>query len=223
MKWPWQDRKPLPERYRRYQEQIDKPNWTRSTLIADLPIVVLDAETTGRDPRKDHLVSLSAVVVCGPDILLDRTFDALVRNTYGETGRAAAQVHGILESESQNGEDEIEVLYNFLDFIQGRWLAGHFIGHDIGILNAILQRNGCPPLQNRVLDTATLYKRWRLGLLPSDNPDTLPVDLDHLCHELHIPIEDRHTAAGDTLMTAMVLVRLLTKLEKRGLLRVKDL
>lgn len=192
-------------------------------LVSELPIVVLDAETTGMDPRKDHLVSLSAVIVCGPDILLDRSFDALVRNTYGETGRAAAQVHGILESESENGEDETEVMYNFLDFIQGHWLAGHFIGHDIGILNAILQRMGCSPLQNRVLDTATLYRRWQQGPLAPDMPDILPVDLDHLCRELHVPIQDRHTAAGDTLMTAMVLIRLLKKLEKRGLLHVKDL
>ncbi|MEZ5031531.1 MAG: 3'-5' exonuclease [Saprospiraceae bacterium] len=223
MKWPWQKRTPPPERYRRYQEQMGMKTWSPSTLIADLPIVVLDAETTGMDARKDRLISLSAVVVRGREVLLNRSFDALVRNPYGQEGRTAAQVHGILASESARGEDEVEVIFHFLEFIQGHWLAGHFIGHDIGILDAILKKAGCPPLQNRVLDTATLYRRWQQGPLPTEIPENMPISLDHLCRELNVPVQDRHTAAGDTLMTALVLIRLLGKLEKRGILRVKDL
>lgn len=191
--------------------------------ISELPIIVLDAETTGMDARKDRLISLSAVVVRGREVLLNRSFDALVRNPYGQEGRTAAQVHGILASESARGEDEVEVIFHFLEFIQGHWLAGHFIGHDIGILDAILKKAGCPPLQNRVLDTATLYRRWQQGPLPPEIPENMPISLDHLCRELNVPVQDRHTAAGDTLMTALVLIRLLGKLEKRGILLVKDL
>lgn len=224
MRWPWPARRrgshPACNAYR---EALRHPGWNRDTLLRDLSIVVLDAETTGTDPTRDRLLSLSAVRVCGPDIVLNTAFDALALNPLGDSGRVSAAVHGILGRETASGESETDIMARFLGYIGPSWLCGHFIGHDLGILNAILDRMDCRPLRSPVLDTAHLYRRWKHGPLPDETGRSEAQSLDRLCLDLDVPVHDRHTAAGDTLMTAMVLIRLLKRLEARGIRRVRDL
>ena len=47
--------------------------------------------------------------------------------------------------------------------------------------------------------------------------------LDELCKVYHTPVEGRHTASGDAMITALLLVKLLGKLEARGVKTLKDL
>ena len=184
--------------------------------------MVLDAETSGFDPRQHRLLSLSAVRVQAGQIDLHDSFDGLFQNQYADDGRPAAVVHGILSRESLSGHREDNLLPEFLSYLGDSWIAGHFVGHDLTMLNQALQRLQAPPLHSPVLDTSVLYRRWRDGPLGGTDVSS-DRSLDTICQDLDIPVHDRHTAAGDTFMTALVLLKLLYRLERRGVRTARDL
>ena len=52
---------------------------TEATLLMDLPVTVLDTETTGLDVTRDRIVSIGTVRLHGGRIYRSATFDRLVR------------------------------------------------------------------------------------------------------------------------------------------------
>src|SRR5262245_2766356 len=79
---------PFIARYRKCFETT----WDDETPIDDVRFVVLDCETTGLNPRADRIITIGAVAVQNGEILLEDSFDALIkfsRNT------GAVTVHGV--------------------------------------------------------------------------------------------------------------------------------
>ena len=77
--------------------------WTDDTSIEAVRFVVLDSETTGLNPRVDRLITIGAVAVQNSEIVVEDSFDALVkidRNT------EAVTVHGVTRDQSRRGVDE---------------------------------------------------------------------------------------------------------------------
>ncbi len=59
--------------------------WADDTPAAKVRFVVLDTETTGLDPRRDRMITIGAVVVCGGEILLDDAFEVLLKIAYNNS------------------------------------------------------------------------------------------------------------------------------------------
>ncbi|HKK78702.1 MAG TPA: hypothetical protein VJ933_03695, partial [Phaeodactylibacter sp.] len=75
-------------------------------------------------------------------------------------------------------------------------------------------------LKNKGVDTAVLARRL------ANHPQLAKrgaFGLDQLCQDYHIPMSDRHTAAGDAYITAILLMKMLRRLEKRGVRTLGDL
>ena len=88
------------------------------------------------------------------------------------------------------------------------------------MVNKVLQRELRQKLKNKVLDTSHLARR--LALKPQHaRPGTF--GLDNLCRLYQIPMHDRHTAGGDAFITAVLLLKLLARLRKRGVHTLGDL
>ena len=121
------------ERYRASFEQT----WHDETPIGQVRFVVLDSETTGLDPRTDRLITIGAVAVIDGDILIEDSFDALLKLT-GNT--SAVTVHGITRDESQKGVEEPQALEAFLDYLRDGVIVGHHIGHDIATFGEAYER-----------------------------------------------------------------------------------
>jgi DNA polymerase-3 subunit epsilon len=67
-------------------------------------------------------------------------------------------------------------------------------------------------LKNKFIDTGYLYKKSK-HIIYQEN--LKPLSLDDLCKELNVPTVDRHTATGDALITALVFLKILGRLDKR--------
>ena len=77
-------------------------------------------------------------------------------------------------------------------------------------------------LRNKTLDTARLARRIHN---PFDAPMSKQqqLSLDALCRQYHIPLGERHTAAADTYITALLFLKLLARLKKRGVDTIGEL
>jgi len=184
-----------------------------SELLHQLTFVVLDTETTGLDPKRgDRVVSLAGVKVQGI-VRPSKFFDALV-NPGRPIPSASAALHGITDARVAAMPPLGPVLLAFLRFAEGAVLVGHEIWFDLDFLEPEVRRLGLPSVASThsVLDTR-LMSRLVHGTLPHH-------DLDTVASRLGVSIQGRHSALGDALATAEVLVRLLDLLRDRGITRL---
>jgi DNA polymerase-3 subunit epsilon len=187
--------------------------WADCLPVGRVRFVSFDSETTGLNPKRDALVSLGAIAVQGGEILLDETFEEVLKVQYNN---AMVVIHGITREESLKGRDEDEALLDFLNYLGDAVIVGHHIGYDIAMLNEALQRHFGLTLRNRTLDTMDLALHLeRTGLLPLEGIEP-NYSLDALCARFGIAPHDRHTAHGDAFLTAQVFLKLLRLATKAG-------
>jgi len=188
-----------------YQRRFAAP-WTAPQPIDGVRFVALDSETTGLNPLTDRIITIGAVAVQGGDIVLEDSFEALLRV---ERNTAAVAVHGITRDETRGGIDEPEALRRFLDYLQDGVIVGHHINHDISTLNAAYQRHWGFELMNRSLDTMDLTLHLERSGAFAGRETIREFTLDSLCELFGVIPHDRHTAGGDAFITAQVFLRLL--------------
>jgi DNA polymerase-3 subunit epsilon len=187
--------------------------WDDQTPIERVRFVALDSETTGLNPLTDRIITIGAVAVQDGDIVLEDSFEALLRV---EKNTSAVTVHGITRDETRSGLNEPEAVQRFLHYLQDGVIVGHHIGHDISTLNAACQRHWGFELRNRSLDTMDLTLHLEQGGAFADRARIREFTLDSLCEMFDVIPHDRHTAAGDAFITAQVFQRLLRLASRHG-------
>jgi len=194
----------LPPFIARYRACFDR-TWADDTSIDAVRFIVLDSETTGLNPRVDRLITIGAVAVQNSEILVEDSFDALIkidRNT------EAVTVHGVTRDQSLRGVDEEVAIEQFLDYLRDGVIVGHHIGHDISTIDAALERHWGITLANRSLDTMDLTLHLERDGAFAGRPPIRQFTLDGLCAMFGVIPHDRHTASGDAFITAQVFLRL---------------
>jgi DNA polymerase-3 subunit epsilon len=183
----------------------------RDRPLTALEYVVLDTETTGLAPQHgDRIVSLAAVKIRGGAVRSGETFDALV-NPRRPIPAASVRFHGITDQLVADQPPIDVVLPAFLRFAEGAVLVGHQVWFDILFLAREAEPLGIRAITARhaVLDTLLLSEVVH-GPLPGHA-------LEDAARRLGVVVRGRHSALGDALTTAEVLVRLIPLLGKRGI------
>jgi DNA polymerase-3 subunit epsilon len=184
--------------------------------LATLEYVVLDTETTGLDPdHGDRVVSLAGVKVRAGAVRRGETFDALV-NPGRPIPAGSVRFHGITEAMVSSEPPIDVVLPEFLRFAGDAVLVGHQVWFDMRFLAREARRLGLPglPGAHPVLDTLTLSEAVH-GPLEGHR-------LEDAAARLGVTVTGRHSALGDALTTAEILVRLLPLLGKRGVVTLGE-
>ena len=180
--------------------------------VEAVSFVVFDTETTGLDLRTDQILSIAALRVQAWQIDLSDRLEYFVHQAYRPEQKAVA-IHGILPGEREHSLSEAEAIARFLAFCGSSVLVGHHAAFDVAMVNEALKGMGAGKLRNKQLDTGVLARRLARSSHSGPQP---PLGLDELCQQYGIPMSDRHTAAGDTYITAILLIKLLYRLEMRG-------
>ena len=173
------------------------------------PMLFLDTETGGLDPRSHSLLSLGLVVGDGPAVR--NSLEILVRHEPYVVSAGGLAVNRInLVEHSRAALDPpvaLAVLEVFLDQhfphrCQPVTLAGHNVGFDRAFLGAFLAGQGRalePRFSHRTVDTHAIAAALRdAGRLPVDNLSSTAL-FAHF--GIQVPDEKRHTALGDALAT----------------------
>lgn len=180
-----------------------------ATLLDRLPVTVLDTETTGLDVFEDRVISVGAVRMHGGRVYRSAVIDRLV-----DPGRPVPQrstaVHGITTAMVAGQPAIAEVLPELLAMLRGTVVVGHNIGFDLALLKRAAGEAGLDWPDPPWLDTILLA-----GAL---DPEETELNLDQVAGRLGVDVSGRHTALGDSLVTAEVYARLLPLLARRGVL-----
>ena len=176
--------------------------------LAELRYVVFDTETTGLRPSEgDQIISIAAVRCRGGAVDEAGAFSRLV-HPGRPIPRASIRFHGITD-EMCAGEPPIgDVLPAFRAFAGDAVLVGHNADFDMTFLRLKEAETGVE-FANVVLDTLLIS----LFLDPTAEDHSL----DAIAGRLGVAVEGRHTALGDSIVTARVFCKLLVRLEARGI------
>ena len=169
---------------------------------ADARLVVVDTETSGLDPERDDLLSIGAVAVDGAGILPDDSFEVVLRNRpAGDASNVV--VHGIGYGAQAAGVPAPEALASFHAYLAGARCVGFHADFDRKVLRRACAAAGVPFDERPWLDLAYLA-----GSLRPETSARGGRSLDDWMTVFDIETAARHSAAGDALATAELLLRL---------------
>ena len=195
-----------------YDFAIDDSAATADLLdrpLADLSYVVFDTETTGLEPLKgDEIVQVAGVRIVNSRVLTGEVFDSLV-NPGRQIPASSTRIHGVTDQMVLDAPSVSSVLKSFRSFAADAVLVAHNAAFDM----AFLRRDGRETeFDNQVLDTVLLSA----FIFDHTGAHTL----DDLARRLGIDVDQavRHTAIGDTLVTAQVFVKLVALLRSQGII-----
>lgn len=185
-----------------------------STPLSALAFTVFDTETTGLDPAGgDEILQIGATRIVNGRLLEGERFDALI-----DPGRsipeAGIAIHGITPAMVRGCPPATVVLPAFRAFVADTVLVGHNVAFDLSFLKRKEAATGVA-FDMPVLDTLILA-----GLV---HPGETSHGLDETALRLGLStVTARHTALGDALATAEILVRLIPLLAQRGIVTLGD-
>src|SRR5947209_19372134 len=159
-----------------------------ATPVNLVPFVSVDVETTGLDPRLDHIVEIGAVKVLGGQVIDEFSTLVWIDHTVPLTAR---RVHGINNAMLVGKPPVGEAVRMLLEFAGDNPLVEHsHRAFDIAFLERALGRSIDPPC----LNTCTLSRK----LFPFYRSHSLA----ECCRRFQIENDQAHRALSDARATA---------------------
>jgi len=166
--------------------------------------VVFDTETTGLNPKEDEILSIGAVMIKGNKILTSQTFEVYVKNSK-KINSKSIEIHAIRACDLHNATNSEDAIKDFLQFIGSRPLIGYYLEFDVAMINKYIKPMLGITLPNKMIEVSEIYFDKQISLIPQGNID---LRFDTILKNYDIPNMGVHNAVNDSIMTAMIYLKL---------------
>ncbi len=177
-------------------------------LLSELSYVVFDTETTGLDPTAgDEIISIAGVRIINGKLHSEDTFDQLI-NPKRNIPLVSLKIHEIYPEMLADKPTIDKILPRFYMYAENSVLVAHNASFDMRFLQLKEELTGIR-FSNPVLDT--------LLLSAVCHPKQELHNMEDITERLGIELVGRHTALGDSIVTAEILLKLIPILEAKGI------
>jgi DNA polymerase-3 subunit epsilon len=195
------------------------PWWQR--LRTPVPVIpfsrvdflVVDVETTGLDPRRDHVLEVGWVPVSLGEVVLDGVRGTAVSLPPGVDVGESAVLHGVTDDDLVAAPGLTDVVLELRAALQGRVLVAHHAPIEIDFLDRALRDGQADRSPLLVVDTMTLQRRLFIRGHGEPPPGTLRLDAAR--RRFGLPRYAAHRAATDAVATAELLLAQVAELGSR--------
>lgn len=185
---------PQHQSFMRHLQKELKAEQPLTKPISSLRITVLDLETSGFYPDGgDKILSIGAVKIKNSKVQTDETFYTTVQEP-DALSKEIEELTGLNKEELREAPLLADALTSFYNFAQTDLLVAHHASHERKFLQHATYQAIGTSFKHRLLDTSFLMKIAA--------PDHALHTLDDWCGHYEIPVENRHNALGDAVMTA---------------------
>ncbi len=167
-------------------------------------MVVFDCETTGLNPKTDHIISIGAVKVKGNKILTDEAIHIYIDQDT-EIDHKSITIHQIRNCDLQGAIPLKEAIEKFLYYIGNRALVGYFLEFDVAMVNKYIKPMYGITLPNEQEEVSAIYYDKKIRTIPQGNID---LRFDTILEDLDLPKLQAHDALNDAIMTALIYLKL---------------
>jgi DNA polymerase-3 subunit epsilon len=185
--------------------------------------IVLDTETTGLSLWRDRLISIAAVAIHlqsdlkSARIRIEDSFEAVIRPAKIKHAKDNILIHHIGVGAQSAGDEQRQVLQAFSDWIGDAPLFAFHAPFDKSMVLSAYKKVSLALPSNQWVDVAPLAN-WVAR-------DSRRVSLDERMNQFGLQCIARHQAAGDTFVTAELLLKMLPMLrhkacDLRGIIRL---
>lgn len=184
-----------------------------STPVSAVDFLALDLETTGLDPRRDHVLSVGWVPLTGTEVVLHGAFESRIRPPAGVAVGESATVHGLTDDAVADAPSLDEVLPEVLAALHGRVLLAHHAPIELGFLARAARAVYGARLPLTAVDTLALQHRLVVGRHGEVAPGALRLDAAR--RHFGLPRYSAHRAVTDAIATGELLLAQLAELAHR--------
>ena len=165
--------------------------------------VVISTETSGLNPSKDVILSIGAFAVINDSIFIGDNFEAILLQYkfFHDNGLT----NEFLVESKMKKLPEPEAIESLIEFIGNSVLVGHHIDFDVEIINEALERLDCGRLKNEAIDIDIMHRKL-------NDINDKQFSLNELCTLHNIPKSDRNSAAEDAYKSALLFLKLKSRL-----------
>lgn len=205
------------------RELLRRPLPSPGARVIELEMIAVDFETTGLDPRRDHIVAAGWVLLRGERIVMGCAHELRARSAApGGVGQSAT-IHGIVDSDLDEAGGIESLLERLLPELAGRPIVAHAAAIERGFLASLLRRLGGVPMPNHFIDTMALERRLVEGAGGHVRELHGDLTLDGCRARYGLPDHQRHSAGADAVACAELLLAQMARLGDVQQLRLRDL
>lgn len=181
----------------RLQDWRNQPESNLADAFGETRFVVVDVETTGLDLNRDRLIAIGACAVENGRVTLADSFEIVLRQNK-VSSKDNILIHGIGGEAQREGEEPVEALLRFLDFLGKSPLVAFHVTFDQTMIKRAVKEYLGFEFNHPWLDLAYVMP----GLLPEYARRYRA--LDDWSGHFRISNFARHSALADALATAQL-------------------